>query len=348
MSRYTLDDLQASVVDKTAFTTLDNYLQLATAFLEYVKDTRPTEIVSPTQQNYFFLQYAKAHGSKITRPLNGNLFIRSIPALMDAYGRLTQLLADLKREQERVSDREAVQKYLATNEINCVVYTLQQSIGCIGDSFGEANQSRKRVGQLFETLVKLMIREVGLVCEPRTVQIPIPANAGMEMKYELDVVFSRNKAIIAAESVAGTLEPDPESEAPAIEPVEPTPASRVEFIADNEIVGSVKTTSKDRIDKVFLDKFLLGRLLGRDIPVVAVFLHDVQRARAGRGAGASIFSVNSTFKTGHFLGYTVALSRLDGVYYVDPRPEMRSNPQLNALIGDFQQFLVHDLWVLSA
>jgi hypothetical protein len=110
-----------------------------------------------------------------------------------------------------------------------------------------------------------------------------------------------------------------------------------------EIVGSVKTTSKDRIDKVFLDKYLLTKLLGRDVPVIAIFLHDVQRAKRGE----SIFGVNSTFKSNHFLGYTVALNQLDGVYYVDPRPEMITNERLSEQIRDFQTFLVRDLWRLS-
>jgi hypothetical protein len=117
------------------------------------------------------------------------------------------------------------------------------------------------------------------------------------MSYELDLVFSRNKAIITSET---------------------------RLIHPSEVVGSVKTTSKDRIDKIFLDKYLLTRLLGRDIPVIAIFLHDVQRARKGN----SIFGINSTFKSNHFLGYTVALNRLDGVYYVDPRPVMEANERL--------------------
>jgi hypothetical protein len=137
------------------------------------------------------------------------------------------------------------------------------------------------------------------------------------MPYELDLVFSRNKAIIAAET---------------------------KFIHPTEVVGSVKTVSKDKIDKVFLDKYLLSRLLGRDIPVIAIFLHDVQRAQKG----TSIFGINSTFKSNHFLGYTVALNKLDGVYYVDPRPEMVANERLREQIHDFQQFLVKDLWVLSS
>jgi hypothetical protein len=96
-------------------------------------------------------------------------------------------------------------------------------------------------------------------------------------------------------------------------------------------------------DKVFLDKFLLTKLLGRDIPVIAIFLHDVQRAKRGE----SIFGINSTFKTNHFLGYTVALTKLDGVYYVDPRPDMLTNERLREQIRDFQSFLVLDLWTLA-
>lgn len=172
------------------------------------------------------------------------------------------------------------------------------------------------MGQLFETLVKLIIQEVGIECEPRTINIPIPGFPDYEMSYELDLVFSRNKAIITSET---------------------------KFINVSEVVGSVKTTSKDRIDKVFLDKYLLTKLLGRDIPVIAIFLHDVQRAKKGN----SIFGVNTTFKSNHFLGYTVALNKLDGVYYVDPRPEMTTNARLREQIFYFQQFLVKDLWSLS-
>jgi len=56
---------------------------------------------------------------------------------------------------------------------------------------------------------------------------------------------------------------------------------------------------------------------------------------------------NSTFKSNHFLGYTVALNRLDGVYYVDPGPEMSVNERLREQIHDFQRLLVQDLWTLS-
>jgi len=60
------------------------------------------------------------------------------------------------------------------------------------------------------------------------------------------------------------------------------------------------------------------------------------------------FGINTTFKSNHFLGYTVALNKLDGIYYVDPRPEMTTNKLLREQIADFQQFLIKDMWVLSS
>lgn len=312
-----IGDLQESVQDRTAFHGLEDYFTICYSFLNFVRNTTPTRIISPSHRHYIFYQYGEDANNKITRPLNSNLFIEDPEEFRLAFDRFIDFLSDLRIQQQNISNTAARRQYIESGEINNVVYTIQQSIGSVGDSFDNPNQSRKRIGQLFETLVKLLIQEVGLECEPRTIRIPIPNNPGYTMSYELDLVFSRDRAILTSET---------------------------HFIHPTEVVGSVKTTSKDRIDKVFLDKFLLTRLIGRDIPVIAVFLHDVQRARRGN----SIFGINSTFKSNHFLGYTVALNRLDGVYYVDPRPEMTTNPRLREQIHQFQQFLVSDLWTLSS
>ena len=316
MINVTLSDLQASVQDRQAFHELNDYITLCRTYLEYLAVTRPTRIVSPTHHNYIFYQYDEAHHHRITRPLNIDLFIENEQVFRSTFDRFAAFLDDLKRYQESAFNRPGNTRFIQSNEVNKVVYTIRQSIGSIGDSFNNPNQSRKRIGQLFEHLVRLIIQEVGFECQSRTIDIPIPDYNGYHMSYELDVVFSRNKAILMGET---------------------------EYIHEDEIVGSVKTTSKDRLDKIFIDKYLLTKLIGRDIPVVAIFLHDVQRAVRGN----SIFGVNSTFKTNHFLGYTVALSKLDGIYYVDPRPEMTRNERLREQIADFQRFLIRDMWILS-
>ena len=317
MTEPSLSDLQASVQDRLAFNSLADYITLCEAFLTYIERTRPTRIVSPAHRNYIFYQYDEIYDHRITRPLNSVLFIENAQVFRTIFDRFINLLDDLKIYQERAIEKPGCSQLMQSNEINKVVYTMQQCIGSIGDSFRNPNQSRKRIGQLFERLIKLIIQQVGFECQSRTIDIPIPGYEGYHMSYELDVVFSRNKAILTSET---------------------------EFIHASEIVGSVKTTSKDRLDKIFIDKYLLNKLIGRDIPVVAILLHDVQRALRG----SSIFGINTTFKSNHFLGYTVALNKLDGIYYVDPRPEMTTNKLLREQIADFQQFLIKDMWVLSS
>ena len=219
MKKITLSDLQESVRDNSAFGTLNDYFAICNTFFQVIQKEKPTRIVSPSQSNYIFYQYAPSYGHKITRPLNSHLFFETVTNFKDAFERFAAFLNDLKKHQDSAVRRKGKQNYIDSKEINKVVYTVQQSIGCIGDSFENSNQSRKRIGQLFENFIKLIIQEVGLDCEPRTINIPIPDYPGYEMSYELDLVFSRNKAIIASET---------------------------KFIHPSEIVGSVKTTSKDR------------------------------------------------------------------------------------------------------
>ncbi len=316
-----LNDLMKSVKDTNSFQSLDEYFEVCDSFLGLL-ESKPTKITSPSHHNYIFYQYDEAFKHTITRPINSNLFIENrtefeanVPILMD-------FLQDLEREEGSIVNKTKWKSFISSNTINNMVYTIQQSIGCITDAFEIPNQARKRQGDLFENFVIKLIKEVGIKCEPRNIKIPIPNYPHYKMSYQLDLVFSRNSAIITAE----------------------TP-----FIQQNEIVGSVKTTSKDRIDKIFLDKFLLSKLIGRDIPVIAIFLHDVQRASTKKISvdKRKMFSINSTFKTGHFMGYTLALNKLDGVYYVDPRPDMLADEKLKDQISNFQRFLVADLWTLS-
>lgn len=310
----TIDDLKKVVRDTSGFQTLEGYSHFTGAYLAYLEMAGLTRIISPTQKNYFFYQYDSANSNHITRPLNHNLWLKSAD-FDGAFDRMTRFLVKLRHQEKALMETPEGQEYVAAGELNRVVYTLQQSIGCVGDAFEDANQTRKRIGQLFENLIRLLFREIGLQCESRNLRLPIPNQPGYAMPYELDAVFSRSST---------------------------TEDTDVPLRLD-EVVGSVKTTSKDRIDKIFLDKFLLSRLLGRDVPVIAIFLHDVQRAQQG----GSPFGVASTFKTNHFLGYTVALNRLDGVYYVDPRPDMQSNERLREQIRDLTQLLTQDIWDLS-
>jgi hypothetical protein len=316
MKKELLSIMQKSVQDSSAFDKLFDYKKISHAFLQYLQTDKPTRIISPTNTNYIFFQFSKGYGHRITRPLNTDLYIENKRNFDEAFDRLIDFLGDIKQSREKTIKMKKYRSFINSNELCKVIYTAQQSVGCIGDSFLNPNQSRKRVGQLFENFIKLIIQNIGFNCESRRISLPVSGHPDIKMSYELDLVISDNKAIITSE---------------------------IEGIHPSEIVGSVKTTSKDRIDKVFLDKFLLSRLIGRDIPVIAVFLHDVQRAKKAN----SIFGINSTFKSNHFLFYTVALNRLDGVYYIDPRPIMTSGQRLSDYISNFQNLLTKDIWDLT-
>jgi hypothetical protein len=108
-----------------------------------------------------------------------------------------------------------------------------------------------------------------------------------------------------------------------------------------KIIGSVKTSSKDRIDKLFLDKFLYCKLTETAIPHIAIFLNDVQRKKTKR---ENEYGVNSTFLSGHFKAFSVKLNPLDGVYYCDIRPNMRQDNLLRQHIRTIDHFFCSDVW----
>ncbi len=89
-----------------------------------------------------------------------------------------------------------------------------------------------------------------------------------------------------------------------------------------------------------MDKFLLARLTGKDVPHIAIFLNDVQRT----GRNPKEYGVGATFLPGHFKGYTIKLNPLDGVYYFDIRPDMLTENILKDHIRTFDHFLFKELW----
>jgi hypothetical protein len=190
------------------------------------------------------------------------------------------------------------------------IYTLQQSVGAVLDGLpaGKSNQARKVNGDLFERLIRLLIVSMNVDCVSGTMQVPVKDADGTELfksSYQHDLLLSKENEL--------------------------------------KIIGSVKTSSKDRIDKVFMDKFLYNRLTDTALPHIAIFLNDVQRKKTKR---ENEYGVSATFLPGHFKAYTVKLNPLDGVYYCDIRPNMREDALLSQHIKTIDHFFYSDLWEL--
>jgi len=191
--------------------------------------------------------------------------------------------------------------------INNSTYTIQQSIGAALDALptGKSNTARKLNGDLFEYFIRLIINEIGIDCKAGVVQIPVIVKGEklFDMSYQHDLIIENED--------------------------------------DIKLIGSIKTSSKDRIDKIFTDKFLYNKLTEKQTPHIAIFLNDVQRKNTKK---ENEYGINSTFLPGHFKGYTVKLNPLDGVYYCDIRPNMRTESILKDHIKTFDNLLVEDIW----
>ena len=191
------------------------------------------------------------------------------------------------------------------SNINNYVYTCQQALGAALDALpsGQSNVARKLNGDLFEHYIRLLLREIGIDVHDGVVSVPVVENNEelFKMTYQHDLIVEKEGNVCA--------------------------------------IGSVKTSSKDRLDKIFIDKFLYNRLTNVSTPHFAVFLNDVQR----KGKEPH-FGVNATFLAGNFKGYTIKLNPLDGVYYCDLRPNMLNDPILISQIHSLDTLLVEDIW----
>jgi len=105
------------------------------------------------------------------------------------------------------------------------------------------------------------------------------------------------------------------------------------------VVVSVKTSSKDRMGKIFIDKLLMERFVQHPVKVIGIFLNDVQR-KADTG-------ISYTFVSGLFMVYSEFLVRLDGAYWVD-RPPITETPEYAPFTASFSTFLLRDIHTLIA
>lgn len=187
--------------------------------------------------------------------------------------------------------------------INSVIYTCQQSIGCTFDALNNSNKAKKKNGNYFEILIRNTVKTCGINIDDKD-EIVNLADTDETMKFEHDIILLNSKN-------------------------------------EEKAIGQLKTSSKDRIDKIFLDKHMYNKLKKIDIPHFAIFLNDVQRKE---NKNKAVYGINSTFLPGHFKAYTIALNPLDGVYYLDLRPSITNDTFLNARIKTFDNFLVEDMW----
>lgn len=247
-----------------------------------------------------YLSFSEDNGAKkYVRPIDKNLFIWDVESLKSAYAVFKDIIA-------RISARDLGFTLDDLNVIDSVLYTIQQSIGIGMELKIEANAARKLVGTRFEELMRALFTEAGFANKHHELLIPYKEG---ESPYscENDLVVANGPVV---KSDSNHLDP-------------------------HEIILSVKTTSKDRLGKMFLDKILLEKFTGNKVKYVGIFLNDVQRNK-DKG-------VTTTFTSGLFLVYTDFLVNLDGTYYIAPPAKVSENPY-DEHIHRFSQFITKDIF----
>ena len=278
---------------------LDEFGNITKRVLKYL----PNVLSSFEDKNSYRIYSSQIAGTtKYIRPINKSLFLKDEQDFISSFNELRKVLKKVKIR--------LVLTDLEKNTIDRTFYTIQQSIGIGLDLLVNPNSARKHVGNRFEELVKVVFTEIGIANKKIVLQIPYETDEGRKTyKCENDLVLSPFKEV----------------------------KSTSDSLDKKEIVVSVKTTSKDRMGKVFIDKILLERFVGHHQKVIGVFLNDVQR----KGAN----SISYTLVSGLFMVYTKFLTALEGVYYLDPPPNAKKKPY-SKYMKTFSDLITRDIWVL--
>jgi len=280
---------------------LDEFADITKRVLDYLPNIVSERVAT---RDYTILSSVVAGTTKFARPINNILFINKIEEFEKNYKSFLEILRQIKNR------KKIKRKDYST--IDAVAYTIQQSIGVGMDFLCNPNSARKHVGNRFEELIRNIFSQAGVTNDKVVFKIPYPSEEGDKYySCETDIILSPHERV----------------------------KSNTKTINEDEIVISLKTTSKDRMGKIFLDKLLMQKFPEHPVKVVGIFLNDVQRKNTDK--------ISYTFVSGLFMVYTKFLIQLEGVYFIDPPPITKTAPY-NEHISPFSQFIANDIWeVLS-
>ncbi len=267
---------------------------------ERVLQYLPNVLSNSEEKNDYLIYSSEIAGTiKYIRPINKNLFLSNIDDFKSNFDKLQDIFIRIKNKSNITTDDK--------NVIDNTIYTIQQAIGVGLDLLVNPNSARKHVGNRFEELVKVVFTEIGVANKKIVLQIPYDTDEGTKTyKCENDLIISPYEKV---KSTSNSLD-------------------------EKEVVVSVKTTSKDRMGKMFIDKILLERFVEHPQKVIGIFLNDVQRKEAD--------NISFTLVSGLFMVYSKFLTKLEGVYYLDPPPNANKKPYSDYM-KRFSELLTSDL-----
>ena len=266
----------------------------------------PNVLSGSVKKNGYIIYVSDVAGSKrYLRPINESLYIHDDKLFEQAYNLFLMTVSKVRSKEGNFETNEK-------SNINSFLYTVQQTIGAGLDLMVDPNSARKHVGNRFEELVRVVFSLIGISNKRIVLRIPYETDEGEKIyKCENDLVLSPYKNV----------------------------ASTPEHLDEKEVVVSVKTTSKDRMGKMFIDKILLEKFVKHPQKVIGIFNNDVQRKKNN--------NISFTLVSGLFMVYTKFLTKIEGVYYLDPPPTALKEPY-NRHMKPFSELITSDISALLA
>ncbi len=280
---------------------LQEFIELCQRILSHLPN-----VISGSERKGMYKIYSSniAGTLKYVRPINEELFIENENSFDNAIEPFKNILLKI-RQRDLIFHKD--EKKL----LDSFLYTIQQSIGVGLDLLVDPNSSRKHVGNRFEELMKCFFTEINVLNKKVTIRIPYSSDTGDKYYVcENDLILSNNEQALT-----------------------------LKHIEENEVVVSVKTTSKDRMGKMFIDKLLFEKFTEKKLKVIGIFLNGVQRKENN--------NISFTLVSELFMVYNTFLTKLEGVYYLDPPPNANVAP-FNAYIKSFSELATHDVFHLLA
>ena len=283
--------------------TLEEFKKITERVLRYMPAVINEEF---TYGDYLLCSSTTAGMRKTIRPYNFNLFLKDLNEFNKNYHTFLSLTEKLKKGERHFLNTDY-------NIVDKVIYTIQQAIGIGCDLLVEQNSARKQVGNRFEELIRALFKEMGISIKKVVLSIPYSTDDGEKhYRCETDIIISPYKTV----------------------------KSSSKDIDKREIIVSLKTTTKDRMPKIFIDKILIERFLGHSVKMIGISQNDIQRSENKNG-----LKISYTFVSNLFMVYTKFLAELDGYYYLDIPKRAKSSP-FNNYIFPFSKFIINDIWEL--
>lgn len=261
-------------------------------------------ISSSVDKNDYTIYVSEVAGTKkYLRPINNKIYIKDRIKFEESYSLFMSTIDKIKRKDFEFAVDEK-------SNINSFLYTIQQTIGAGLDLLVDQNCARKHVGNRFEELIRVVFSIMEISNKRIVLKIPYNTDEGEKVyKCENDIVISPFKEALSTSSQ----------------------------LNEKEIVVSVKTTSKDRIGKMFIDKMLLENFVKHPQKVIGIFNNDVQRKNND--------DISYTLVSGLFMVYTKFLTKVEGIYYLDPPPTAKK-PPYNKYMKTFSELITKDIFHL--